>query len=149
MKLIAIRRKPTGNEAVPTYPEAEIDRYLPEADHVVNVLPGGSSTTNFINAHRLELMKPSAIFYNIGRGSTVDEEALLKALRENRIAAAYLDVTAREPLPPENPLWTVPNCYITPHTAGGHHDEFERLMQHFLEDLRRFTSNRPLLDRVM
>ena len=149
MKLMAIRRKPTGNETVPTYAEAEIDRYLPEADHVVNVLPGGSSTTNFINAHRLSLMRPIAILYNIGRGSTVDQDALLAALRENRIAGAYLDVTQREPLPADHPLWTAPNCYITPHTAGGHHDEFERLMQHFLEDLRRFTSNQPLLDRVI
>jgi phosphoglycerate dehydrogenase-like enzyme len=74
---------------------------------------------------------------------------LLAALRENRIAGAYLDVTAREPLPPEHPLWTTANCHITPHTAGGHHDEFERLMMHFLQNLRRFTDNQQLSDRVI
>jgi phosphoglycerate dehydrogenase-like enzyme len=149
MKVMAIRRTPTGKEVVPTYSEAEIERYLPLADHVMNVLPGGSSTVSFVNAHRLSLMQREAIFYNIGRGSTVDEAALLAALREKRIAGAYLDVTAREPLAPEHGLWTTENCYITPHTAGGHQDEFERLMRHFLENLHRFTSNQPMLDCVI
>ncbi len=149
MKVMAIRRKPTGKEVVPTYSEAEIERYLPQADHVMDILPGGSSTVNFMNAHRLGLMKREAIFYNIGRGSTMDEAAVLAALREKRIAGAYLDVTAREPLPPEHPLWTTANCYITPHIAGGHQDEFERLMRHFLENLQRFTSSQALLDRVV
>ena len=149
MKLIAIRRKPAGNETVPTYPESEIERFLPQADHVMNILPGGTSTVSFMNAQRLSVIKPSAIFYNIGRGSTVDQDALLSALRGNRIAAAYLDVTAREPLPPEHPLWTTENCYITPHTAGGHHDEFERLMLHFLHNMRQYASGQQLLDRVI
>ena len=149
MKVMAIRRTPTGKEVVPTYSEAEIDEYLPQADHVMDILPGGSSTANFMNARRFSLMKPSAIFYNIGRGSTVDEDALFAALRENRIASAYLDVTTREPLPPEHPLWKTANCYITPHTAGGHGDEFERLMLHFLENLRRYTSSSPLNDRTI
>src|SRR5207244_2999610 len=137
-----------GKEVVPTYPESDIEKYLPQADHVMNLLPGGIPTGNFMNAQRLALMKSSAIFYNIGRGGTVDQDALLAALRENHIAAAYLDVTAHEPLPPEHPLWTTRNCYITPHTAGGHQDEFERLMTHFLNNLRRFTSNQELVDRV-
>jgi phosphoglycerate dehydrogenase-like enzyme len=115
----------------------------------MNILPGGTSTVSFMNAQRLSVIKPSAIFYNIGRGSTVDQDALLSALRGNRIAAAYLDVTAREPLPPEHPLWTTENCYITPHTAGGHHDEFERLMLHFLHNMRQYASGQQLLDRVI
>jgi len=149
MKVIAIRRTPSGKEVVPTYAEDQIERFLPQADHVMNLLPGGDSTVNFMNAQRLALMKRDAIFYNIGRGSTVDQEALVSALREKQIAAAYLDVTAKEPLAPENPLWTMSNCYITPHTAGGHHDEFERLMKHFLENLRRYISNQSMLDRVI
>jgi len=149
MKVMAIRRTPSGKEMVPTYAESKIEEYLPQADHVVNVLPGGNSTANFMNAHRLSLMQRDAIFYNIGRGSTVDQEALVAALREKRIGGAYLDVTVREPLPPEHPLWAIPNCYITPHTAGGHQDEFERLMRHFLENLGRFERTEPLLDRVI
>ncbi len=149
MNLIAVRRNPTGREAIKTVAESDVEKVLPQADHVIDILPGGSATASFMNARRLSLLKPSAIFYNIGRGSTVDQDALLEALRSNRLAAAYLDVTAREPLPPEHPLWTVPNCYITPHTAGGHQNEFERLMKHFLENLRRVSVGNELLDRVI
>ncbi|HEV8608279.1 MAG TPA: D-2-hydroxyacid dehydrogenase [Tepidisphaeraceae bacterium] len=149
MNLMAIRRTPTGRESIPTYPESEVEKYLPQADHIVDILPGGAATSQFMNAQRLSLLKPTAIFYNIGRGGTVDQEGILSALRSNRLAAAYLDVTTPEPLPADHPLWTTPNCYITPHTAGGHADEFERLMLHFLENLRRFTQNERLLDRVI
>jgi phosphoglycerate dehydrogenase-like enzyme len=149
MKLMAIRRTPSGRESIPTYPESEVEKYLPQADHVVDILPGGAATSEFMNAHRLSLLKPTAIFYNIGRGGTVDQEAILSALRSNCLAAAYLDVTTPEPLPADHPLWITPNCYITPHTAGGHQDEFERLMLHFLDNLRRFTSSQPLNDRII
>ena len=94
-------------------------------------------------------MKPGAVFYNIGRGTTVDQDALGEALRSGRLRAAYLDVTDPEPLPPEHPLWTTPNCVITPHTAGGHDNEWTRLVQHFLANLRRHEAGQPLLDRVI
>ena len=58
-------------------------------------------------------------------------------------------MTDPEPLPPDHPLWRLPNCWITPHTAGGHADEFERLIRHFLVNLRRFEAGEPLLDRVI
>src|SRR5438552_10819206 len=73
MKLIAIRRAPTGKEVVPTYAQSEIERLLPQADHVMNLLPGGNSTVTFMNAQRLSLMNRNAIFYNIGRGGTMDQ----------------------------------------------------------------------------
>ena len=94
-------------------------------------------------------MKPGAIFYNIGRGTTVDQTALLNALKSGRLSAAYLDVTDPEPLPKDHPLWSVPNCYITPHTAGGHAEEFERLATHFLNNLKRFEEGKALVDRVI
>jgi phosphoglycerate dehydrogenase-like enzyme len=97
----------------------------------------------------LQAMKPGAIFYNIGRGTTVDQAALAEALGSGRLSAAYLDVTDPEPLPPEHPLWTTPNCVITPHTAGGHSDEWDRLVDHFLANLRRHEAAEPLLDRVI
>jgi len=93
-------------------------------------------------------MKNGAVFYNVGRGVTVDQPALLAALRSGRLAAAYLDVTDPEPPPPDDPIWSVPNCWITPHAAGGHQDESERVVAHFLENLRRFEAGDPLLDRV-
>ena len=70
------------------------------------------------------------------------------ALVEGRLAAAYLDVTEPEPLPPSDPLWTTPNCYITPHSSGGHANEWERLVLHFLANLRRFEQGEALVNRV-
>jgi phosphoglycerate dehydrogenase-like enzyme len=94
-------------------------------------------------------MKPTAIFYNLGRGDTVDQAALIAALSTNRLRAAYLDVTNPEPPPPDSPLWHLPNCHITPHTAGGHADEFQRLAAHFLANLRRYDEGQKLLDQVI
>jgi len=147
--IVAVRRKPAGDEAVKTVANAEVDAYLPHADHVINILPGGQATRIFVSADRLSRMKPTATFYNIGRGTTVDQSALLAALQSSKLAAAWLDVTDPEPLPPDHPLWTAPNCHITPHTAGGHHDEFERLVKHFLSNLARFTRGESLRDRVI
>jgi len=148
MNLIAVRRRPTGDEPIPVIAEAELDAHLARADHVVNLLPASEATRHFVNAARLAAMKPGAVFYNIGRGGTVDQTALQGALTSGKLAAAYLDVTDPEPLPPDHPLWTAPNCYITPHTAGGHIGERDRQVRHFLENLRRFTAGEPLRDRV-
>jgi phosphoglycerate dehydrogenase-like enzyme len=89
------------------------------------------------------------VFYNIGRGATVDQPALLDALTHRRIAGAYLDVTTPEPLPADHALWKLPNCWITPHTAGGHRDEAIRLVQHFRQNLARYAAGQPLTDRIM
>ena len=94
-------------------------------------------------------MKPGATFYNLGRGATVHQDALLAGLRSGRLGAAWLDVTEPEPLPDGHPLWAEPNCHITPHVAGGHTGEAKTLVRHFLKNLERFTRNEPLLDRVM
>jgi phosphoglycerate dehydrogenase-like enzyme len=149
MNVIAVRRKPVGDEPVRVVSESELDALLPAADHVLNILPGGQATRSFMSRQRFERMKPGSCFYNIGRGQTVDQEALLDALRSGHLAGAYLDVTDPEPLPPTHALWTAPNCHITPHTAGGHHNEFERLVRHFLENLGRFYKGEALRDRVI
>jgi len=122
---------------------------LAEADQVVNLLPAGPGSFRFMSAPQFARMKPGSVFHNIGRGATVDQEALLAALRSGRLGAAWLDVTEPEPLPPGHPLLSAPNCFITPHVAGGHKNEFERLVRHFLDNFRRFLAGAPLLDRVM
>ena len=94
-------------------------------------------------------VKPGAIFYNIGRGTTVNQDDLLDALRSGRLKAVWLDVTEPEPLPDEHPLRAEPNCFITPHVAGGHVDETKSLVRHFLGNFERFIRDEPLLDRVM
>jgi phosphoglycerate dehydrogenase-like enzyme len=149
MKLTAVRRHVHGDEGIRTVTEAALERVLPEADHVVNLLPENAGTRNFFNAQRLAAMKPGAVFFNIGRGATVDQASLVDALRSGQIAAAYLDVVDPEPLPPEHSLWTAPNCFITPHTAGGHNAEPERLVRHFLDNLRGFVAGMELSDRVI
>jgi phosphoglycerate dehydrogenase-like enzyme len=149
LNLIAVRRRPTGDEPIKVVPESEVDTYLPEADHVLNILPGGAATKHFIGPDRLARMKPGAVLYNIGRGTTVDQDALVQSLQSEHLGAAWLDVTDPEPLPPEHPLWTAPNCHITPHTAGGSDDEFRRLVAHFLDNLDRFTTGKRLRNRVV
>jgi phosphoglycerate dehydrogenase-like enzyme len=148
MNLIAVRREINGDEPIPVVQTSGVDEWLPRADHIVNILPGNETTNNFLNAERLANLKPGAIVYNIGRGTTLDQNALLKELRSGRIAATYLDVTQPEPLPPDHPLWETPNCFITPHIGGGHDREKERQVKHFLENLRRFERGDVLLNRV-
>jgi phosphoglycerate dehydrogenase-like enzyme len=150
MSITALRR--SGGEPPPhvrLIQLHQLDAALAAADHVVNLLPENPSTVGFVGAARFAAMKRGARFYNIGRGATVDQQALLAALGSGSLSAAFLDVMTPEPLPADHPLWTAPNCWITPHSAGGHSNETERLVAHFVENLARFTAGNQLLDRVI
>jgi phosphoglycerate dehydrogenase-like enzyme len=149
VNVLAYRRKARGDEGVPVIEPGQLTAALAHADHVMNILPDSLETWHFFNAARFAEIKPGALFYNIGRGATVDQAALLEALRSGRLAAAWLDVTEPEPLPENHPLWREPNCHITPHLAGGHSNEALTLVRHFLENLERFVNGAPLRDRVM
>jgi phosphoglycerate dehydrogenase-like enzyme len=149
MKLIAVRRQTRSERGVRIIPEESVSTALAEADHVVNILPDNASTRNYVNARRLACMKPGARFYNVGRGTTVDEKALLDALRSGRIGEAYLDVFETEPLPRDHPFWELPNCFITPHTAGGRHDQDTAIVKHFLKNLAAFERGEPMVDRIV
>jgi len=149
MNLIAVRHKVTGNEPIRVVTVSELDALLPTVDHLVNTLPANDQSEDFVNALRLAKLKAGAIVYNIGRGTTLDQNALIKELHAGRLAAAYLDVTEPEPLPPEHPLWDAPNCFITPHLAGGHRTEKERQVKHFLDNLRRFEQGAAMRNRVI
>lgn len=148
MRLFAVRRSGREYEGVEVVREEALEDVLPRADHVVNTLPETPSTRGFVNAARFGRMRRGAKFYNVGRGATVQQDALLAALHSGWLGAAYLDVTDPEPLPPAHPLWTSPRCFITPHSAGGHRGEDERLVQHFVRNLRAFEAGEPLTDRV-
>jgi phosphoglycerate dehydrogenase-like enzyme len=147
MKITGVRQKVRGDEPVPTVTTEQADGLLGSADHIIDILPESRSTTSFFNSDRFAKMKSGAIFYNIGRGSTVDQDALIGALH-GKLRGAYLDVMTPEPLPADHPLWKVSNCYITPHSAGGHATEFDRLVTHFLDNLRRYESGQPLKDVI-
>lgn len=145
----ATRRNPRGDEGMAVFPAGETDDALPAADHIIDILPDNAETRLFFDARRFSLMKPGAVFHNIGRGTTVDQQALHAALTSGRLDSAWLDVTDPEPLPGDHPLRSLANCFITPHTAGGHADEARTLVLHFLENFRRHVSSQPLLGRVM
>ncbi|OIR03679.1 glyoxylate/hydroxypyruvate reductase A [mine drainage metagenome] len=147
-RLYALRRQARSEAGVRVVRVEELTAVLPLADHVVNLLPENEATRGFVNARRLACLKPGARFYNIGRGATVDQRALCEALESGRLGSAYLDVTTPEPLPPSDPLWEAPNCFITPHTAGGRHDQDDALVEHFLANLAAFEAGRPMTDRV-
>lgn len=149
MTIYAVRRQTRSESGVRVIPEADLTRVLPLADHVVNILSDNESTRNYVNARRLGWFKPGARFYNVGRGTTVDQRALLEALQSGRLESAYLDVMEPEPLPPDHLLWTAPNCHITPHTAGGRRDQDEAIVRHFLANLEEFSRGEAMTDRVV
>jgi phosphoglycerate dehydrogenase-like enzyme len=130
------RRRELGDPTI-----AEV---IAESDYVVMCAPLTPSTRGLMSRERIAAMKPEAVFINIGRGGTVDEEALHDALRNHRIRGAALDVFDVEPLPPEDPLWQLDNVLISPHTADHTGDSHERSMNFFIENLRRFRAGESL-----
>lgn len=149
MTIQGYRRTPRGDEPVQMLRDAEFSSALREADHVVNILPESPSTRGFFNRERFRGMKAGATFYNIGRGATVNQEALLEQFAHDPGFHAWLDVTDPEPLPPGHALWRESRCRITPHVAGGHRGEALVLVRHFTANLRRFERGEVLFDRIM
>jgi phosphoglycerate dehydrogenase-like enzyme len=143
MHTIGVSRTPRAergfDEMVHTDTLAEAAR---RADYLVNILPGGPKNAKLIGRQVLEALKSTAFFFNIGRGETVDEAALVDVLRQGRIAGAGLDVFATEPLPADSPLWDMPNVFLTPH-IGGRFDEYEDYAMPLLfENMRLFLAGR-------
>lgn len=101
-----------------------------------------------IGADQLAALKPSAYLVDVSRGGVVDHKALVEALQENRLAGAALDVFEEEPLPTDHPLWAMPNVIITPHIAGLSPHYLARANALFVENLKRFLADEPLLNRV-
>lgn len=149
MEITGLRRKPAGDEVVRVVSMNHALTELSRADHVINILPDNPASRGYFDAAKFAAMKPGAVFYNIGRGTTVDQDALAAELQAGRLAAAWLDVTDPEPLPEDHALWSFPNCYITPHTAGGQGGETRVLLDHFLKNLRRFEAGEPLVNRIV
>ena len=139
MKVLATRRDPgrgaEGADAV--FGHERLPELLGLADVVVLACPLSPETEHLIGARAFGQMKRSAHLINVARGRIVDEDALIQALREGRIAAAALDVTRDEPLPAESPLWTLPNVLLTPHTAGETQAYEDRVLDLLLTNLDR------------
>jgi len=122
---------------------------LAASDYVVVTVPLTASTRHLISAEQIGLMKPSAMLIGISRGSVIDEDALVAALEEDRLAAAALDVFETEPLPADSPLWDVKNLLITPHDAGGTQFEADHILEIFAENVDRYVERRfPLRNQI-
>ena len=112
----------------------------------MGTLPDLPATTNLLDQSAFDTMKESAVLINVGRGNLIDDEALVQALQDKKIAAAILDVFKVEPLPADSPLWTAPNVTITGHIAAvSRPDDIAQL---FMANYKRFASGQPLLHRV-
>jgi phosphoglycerate dehydrogenase-like enzyme len=114
------------------------------SDAIVVTLPGTAATDGIIGRQVLQAAKPGVVVVNVGRGTTIDEAALIEALESGQVSSAYLDVFATEPLPPESPLWAMGNVVLSPHTAALNSAEDRRIAELFADNLRRFLNGRPL-----
>jgi phosphoglycerate dehydrogenase-like enzyme len=138
---------PEGNLFRRLYPPEAIGSMLKECDFVIDVLPYSKDTVNLIGEKELAQMKPSAFLISLGRGGTVNINALVSALQERRIAGAALDVFTEEPLPPGSPLWHLPNVIITPHIGGMSTRYYQRAIDLFASNLARYLEGAPLYNR--
>jgi phosphoglycerate dehydrogenase-like enzyme len=118
----------------------QLDRLLEQSDFVITLVPLTDETRGMIGEGQFKRMKKTAWFINVARGPIVDEEALIKALEEGRIAGAGLDVFEKEPLPEDSPIWDLDNVILTPHIAGPTPHYMDRLLDLFIENLEAFET---------
>ena len=121
---------------------------LAQSDYVVLAAPLTPETERLIGEEELRAMKPSGVFINVGRGATVDEPALVRALAEKRIAGAALDVFTHEPLPADSPLYQLDNVILSPHVSGFIPSYDEKCTDLFVANLKRYLNGEPLLNLV-
>ncbi len=127
---------------------ADLHEVLARCDAVVVSAPGTAETENLFDAGAFSSMKPGALFCNVGRGSLVDEPALIAALESGHLGGALLDVTRAEPLPADDPLWSAPNIYISPHCSAAQERYTDKLLALFADNLERYTRHEPLRNVV-
>jgi phosphoglycerate dehydrogenase-like enzyme len=130
------------------YPTSQLHTALAQADHVALCLPLTNHTRHFIGAAELRAMRPTAYIYNVGRGASIDEAALVHALQTGMIAGAGLDVTDPEPVPADSPLWDMPNVILSQHTSGSSPHNANRVTELFAANLTRFLAGEPLQQRI-
>ena len=136
--------RPEGVESL--WPADRLDNLLAESDVVVLSLPLNDSTRGLIDARALARMKPTALLANMARGPLVVTDDLVESLRAGCPAGAVMDVTDPEPLPPQSPLWEMPNVIITPHVGGQSAWRIDDMTNMFCENLRRWQAGQPLIN---
>jgi phosphoglycerate dehydrogenase-like enzyme len=152
MHVLATRRSggpgataPNVDEVLPT---SELHTMLGRADVVAAAVPETPETIGLMDAASFSAMKPGAFFCNVGRGSLVDEKALIGALETGHLAGAALDVASQEPLPADHPLWDAPNLFLSPHVSTSPSALFPNVHLMFRTNLERFLAGEPLANVV-
>ena len=153
-KIIGLSRSGRPHPAFDeVHPIADLDKVLPDTKILVMALPGTAETIHILNRERIALLPKDAYIINVGRGTAIEQEPLIEALNEGRIAGAALDVMDPEPLPKDHLLWTTKNLILTPHVSGNMTLGYtcDTNVKMFCEDLRNYAAGRPLngfVDRV-
>jgi phosphoglycerate dehydrogenase-like enzyme len=144
MRVVGVKRNPDVDVAPADAirPASELLQLLAEADHVVVTLPGDTGADRLFDARAFAAMREHAYLYNLGRGNVVDERALVDALVQGRIAGAFLDVFASEPLPADSPLWNAPRLRLSPHAAAINREYLELWLEELAPELERLARGR-------
>jgi len=149
MHVLAVKRTPAPVDgAAEVLAPEHLHAALGRSDFVVLVVPQTAATRGMIGEDALRAMKRTAYLLNIARGNVVDEAALVRALGEQWIAGAALDVFEQEPLPPDSRLWSLPNVFVTPHVAGEPADYARRVADVFVDNLLRQRRGEPFRNVV-
>ncbi|KAK9790351.1 hypothetical protein WJX73_000184 [Symbiochloris irregularis] len=151
MRILALRRRTELSDqeqqsGLKVYTPDKLHQLMADSDYVVAALPSTPSTQQFIDAGAIKAMSSHAVFVNVGRGITVDEPALIEALREKRIKGAALDVFAEEPLPENSPIYGLDNVFMTPHCADQTDTFQHEAIEQFVENAKRFVKGEQLLN---
>jgi phosphoglycerate dehydrogenase-like enzyme len=150
MRVWGVTRSGKGDttHAEKIVPASRLEETLPDADYVVIAAPETSETRHLIGAAQIARMKPGARLINVGRGSLLDEKALIHALEKGALGGAALDVASVEPLPPESPLWKAPNLFITPHTSAVSDRLWHRETALLMDLLERWFDGREMFNQI-
>lgn len=151
LEVVGVRRSPRreGDPVETVVPPSQLAEFAPGTDWLVLACPLTAETRGLVGREVLRALKTGAFVLNVARGEVVDEAALIEALRDGHLGGAYLDVFATEPLPPESPLWDLPNVIISPHNSAVAQGNERRATEgYFLPNLRRMARGEPLVNEV-
>ena len=149
MTVYATKRTPVLSDNLDRlFKPNELNEMLPMCDFVVNCLPSSPDTQKIFSSDQFAAMKSSAMFINVGRGESVDEDSLANALSKEEILCAALDTTDPEPLDSNSPLWTLENCFITPHDSAWGPRAPLRAVELFIDNFKRLQDGKKLLNQV-
>ena len=144
-RVIGVSRNPSADEnIVEVFARARLPVALAQADAVVLCTQADDASRHMLGEAALAHIKRGALLVNIARGSLVDQRALIAALERGTLGGAALDVQEREPLPPDDPLWSAPNLIVSPHSAGAGSEGYSGYRNVFADNLRRFIAGEPL-----